>query len=151
MMLAVASVSIIWGGNYFADLLPPTMGWLYWRKVMGGDFSDGELAWTSRQAALREFTKCPNGMVKGHPCEKPIELMTWCIGLVDEATTIVDPFAGVGTTGVAAKELGRKCILIEREEVYCERAAKRLEQEYLPLYAEDKVIETKAQEEMKFD
>ena len=151
MMLAVASVSIIWGGNYFADLLPPTMGWLYWRKVMGGDFSDGELAWTSRQAALREFTKCPKGMDKGHPCEKPIELMTWCIGMVDEATTIVDPFAGVGTTGVAAKELGRKCILIEREEVYCERAAKRLEQEYLPLYAEDKVIETKAQEEMKFD
>jgi DNA modification methylase len=130
IMLESAPVAIIWGGNYFADMLPPTMGWLYWRKLMGGDFSDGELAWTSRKAALREFTKCPKGMDKGHPCEKPIELLTWCIGIAgDDVKTILDPFAGSGTTGRAAKDLGRKAVLIEREERYCEIAAKRMAQE----------------------
>lgn len=137
LMLGAAPVAIIWGGNYFADMLPPTMGWLYWRKLMGGDFSDGELAWTSRSAALREFTKCPKGMNKGHPCEKPLALMTWCIGLAGDVQTILDPFAGSGTTGRAAKDLGRKCTLIEREERYCEIAASRMAQEVLPLEYRD--------------
>jgi len=137
LMLGAASMAIIWGGNYFADLLPPTMGWLYWRKLMGGDFSDGELAWTSRSAALREFTKCPKGMNKGHPCEKPLALMLWCIGLAGDVQTILDPFAGSGTTGRAAKDLGRKATLIELEERYCEIAAKRMAQEVLPLEYRD--------------
>lgn len=132
VILATAPVAIIWGGNYFADLLPATSGWLYWRKMMGGDFSDGELAWTSRNAALREFTKCPKGINKQHPCEKPIELFKWCIGLAGDVQTILDPFAGSGTTGRAAKDLGRKATLIEREERYCEIAANRLSQEVLP-------------------
>lgn len=131
MLLEKADVAIIWGGNYFD--LPPSMGWLYWRKLMGGDFSDGELAWTSRKAALREFTKCPKGMDKGHPCEKPLELLTWCLGLVPEAQTVLDPFAGSGTTGRAAKDLARKAVLIEREEKYCEIAARRMGQEVLAL------------------
>ena len=68
-----------------------------------------------------------------HPTQKPLALMTWCIGLACDVQTILDPFAGSGTTGVAAKALGRKCVLIEREEKYCEIAAKRLRQEYLAL------------------
>lgn len=84
-LIAAPAGSIIWGGNYFADLLPPTMGWLYWRKLMGGDFSDGELAWTSRNAALREFVKCPKGMDKAHPTQKPIALMRWCLGFLPDA------------------------------------------------------------------
>jgi DNA modification methylase len=64
-----------------------------------------------------------------HPCPKPLPLMSELVGLfTDEGETILDPFAGSGTTGVAAKLNGRKCILIEREEKYCEIAAKRLEQ-----------------------
>jgi DNA modification methylase len=133
LMLGAAPVAIIWGGNYFADMLPPTMGWLYWRKLMGGDFSDGELAWTSRSAALREFTKCPKGINKGHPCEKPLELMTWCIGLAGDVQTILDPFAGSCTTARAAKDLGRKCVCIEREERYCEIGARRMSQSVLDL------------------
>ena len=133
LVLSKADTAIIWGGNYFADYLSPSMGWLYWRKLMGGDFSDGELAWTSRRAALREFTKCPKGMNKQHPCEKPVELMMWCIGLVKGVRTIFDPFAGVGSTGRAAKDLSLQATLIEREERYCEIAAKRLAQGVLPL------------------
>jgi DNA modification methylase len=70
-------------------------------------------------------------MDKGHPCEKPVELLTWCLGLVPEAQTVLDPFAGSGTTGRAAKDLGRKAVLIEREEKYCEIAARRMGQEVL--------------------
>jgi site-specific DNA-methyltransferase (adenine-specific) len=51
-----SDVQIIWGGNYFADYLPASMGWLYWEKRMGGDFADGELAWTSQHKALRQFS-----------------------------------------------------------------------------------------------
>ena len=127
-LLNYGDEQIIWGGNYFADLLPPTMGWLYWRKLMGGDFSDGELAWTSRNRALREFVKCPKGIDKGHPCEKPVELLMWCIGFLPNAETILDPFMGSGTTGVAALKLGRKFIGIEIEPKYFETSIRRCEE-----------------------
>jgi 16S rRNA G966 N2-methylase RsmD len=66
---------------------------------------------------------------EGHPCPKPLPLMVELVtDFTDEGETILDPFAGSGTTGVAAKLNGRKAILIEREEKYCEIAAKRLEQ-----------------------
>ncbi len=126
-MLGASHHQIIWGGNYFADMLPPSMGWLYWKKLMGGDFADGELAWTSRRKALREFTKCPKGMDKEHPCEKPESLMRWCLDFLPEAQTILDPFMGSGTTGVAAVQMGRKFIGIEREERYFQIACKRIE------------------------
>lgn len=70
----------------------------------------------------------------GHPCSKPLEWMTWAITLAGNSIdTILDPFAGSGTTGRAAKDLGRKCTMIEREERYCEIAAKRMAQEVLAL------------------
>jgi DNA modification methylase len=129
-MRRAGSDVVIWGGNYFADLLPPTMGWLYWRKLMGGDFSDGELAWTSRDKALREFVKCPKGIDKGHPCQKPVELMEWCISLLPDPKTILDPFMGSGTTGVACVNLGRKFIGIEREPKYFDIACERISAAY---------------------
>jgi DNA modification methylase len=129
MCIESADVAMVWGGNYFS--LPPSMGWLYWRKLMGGDFSDGELAWTNRKAALKEFTKCPKGMNKDHPCQKPLELIQWCISLAGDVQTILDPWAGSGTTGHAAKNLGKRAVLIEREERFCEVAALRLAQDVL--------------------
>jgi site-specific DNA-methyltransferase (adenine-specific) len=59
--------------------------------------------------------------------------MTWCIQQAGEVKTILDPFAGSGATGRAAKELGKQCVLIEREERFCEVAARRLSQEMLAL------------------
>ena len=80
-----------------------------------------------------------------HPCPKPLGLMVELVTLfTDEGETILDPFAGSGTTGVAAKLNGRKCILIEREEKYCEVAAKRL-QETEPGRLFDKVAKAKPQ------
>ena len=129
-MIAVSSVQVFWGGNYFADLLPPTMGWLYWDKGQPGlSMSDGELAWTSLNRALRSMV-CNRSALVGadHPTQKPLRLMKWCIEQVGNPQTILDPFMGSGTTGVAAIEMGRKFIGIEREPKYFDIACKRIEQ-----------------------
>ena len=69
-----------------------------------------------------------------HPCPKPLKLWSWVVNRCAlPGETILDPFAGSGTTGRAAKDLGMNAILIEREERFCEIAAKRLSQSVLPL------------------
>jgi DNA modification methylase len=128
-ILRISNTAVIWGGNYFSDKLPPRMGWVYWRKLMGGDFSDGELAWTSRNSALKEFTKCPKGMDKLHPTQKPIELMLLCIeNYSNIGDTIFDPFMGSGTTGVAAIQLGRNFIGCEIDPDYFKIAENRIKE-----------------------
>ena len=122
---------IIWGGNYFSDLLPPTMQWLVWDKGQR-DFSlaDCEFAWSSQQKAARIFDY-PRARAlqdgKQHPTQKPVALMKWCIDLYPKAQSVLDCFMGVGTTGVAAVQMGRKFIGIEREPKYFEIACKRIE------------------------
>lgn len=129
LMLAQSDVAVIWGGNYFADYLPASMGWLYWEKRMGGDFADGELAWTSQHRALRQFSHYRKNKGDEHPTQKPVELMRWCIEICKNIPeSILDPFMGSGTTGVAAIQMGRKFIGIEREPKYFEIACKRIEQ-----------------------
>jgi len=132
-----AVTSIIFGGNYFE--LPPSPCWLVWDKDNGmSDFADCELAWTNMTRAVRKFKWTWNGMLQEqmgdkkefrvHPTQKPVALMRWCLSLVPDAETILDPFAGSCTTGVAAKLEGRKSVLIEMNESYCEAGAKRLSQ-----------------------
>lgn len=136
MLIDQTDKHIIWGGNYFVDSLAPTMKWLVWDKGQRICQSDGELAWTSLEGALRIYTLNRVELITDvaqHPTQKPEKLMRWCIEQAGEVQTILDPFAGSGTTGRAAKDLGKKCVLIEREERYCEIAAKRLSQEVLPL------------------
>ena len=129
-MLAASCPTIIWGGNYFADLLPASKGWLYWDKLMGGDFADGELAWTNLDRALRKFTMCNKMGGKQHPTQKPVALMQWCLGFLPDAQTILDPFMGSGTTLVACAKLGRKGIGIELDPDYFEIACKRVREAY---------------------
>lgn len=120
------------GGNYFE--LPPTSCWLVWDKLNSGDFADCELAWTNWPKAVRRIQWRWNGMIRQgneeryHPTQKPLEVMKWVIELCPKSDTILDPFMGSGTTGVAAIQLGRKFIGIEREERYFEIACKRIEQ-----------------------
>ena len=126
----IAGKSIIWGGNYFT--LPPSRCWLIWKKPLFPTMADCEMAWTSMDANARviELNRSPDGK-QGHPTQKPFALMTWCIGLAGDVQTILDPFAGSGTTGRAAKDMGSKAVLIEREEKYCEIGAKRMCQEVM--------------------
>jgi DNA modification methylase len=134
-MFAASREQIVWGGNYFTAYLRPTMGWFVWDKGQRIDQSDGELAYTSFDKALRIFTLNRMAIAQDgaeHPAQKPEELMKWCmLQAGDEFQFILDPFMGSGTTLRAAKDLGRKAIGIEIEEKYCEIAAKRLSQEVL--------------------
>ena len=135
MLLDHAGKHIVWGGNYFADVLPASMKWLVWDKGQRINQSDGELAWTSEQGALRIYPLNRVALMQDgaeHPTQKPEELIRWCIRQAGDVHTIIDPFAGSGTTGRAAKDLNRQCVLIEREEQYCEIAARRMRQEVLP-------------------
>lgn len=125
---------ILWGGNYF--VLPSSKCWLVWDKVNTGDFADCELAWTNLDKAVRIFRYTWNGMIQEQPeqrlwcAQKPRALMKWCITQAPKTVkTVLDPFSGSGTTGVACKALGLQCTLIEREERGCEIAVHRLEQE----------------------
>jgi hypothetical protein len=131
---AATDQQIIWGGNYFTDLLPPTMQWLVWDKCQR-DFSlaDCEFAWSSQPAAARIFSYSrPHALRDGreHPTQKPIELMKWCLGFLPAKATILDPFMGSGTTGVACVNLGRSFIGIEREPTYFDIACRRIEEAY---------------------
>ena len=135
LILNAGETQIIWGGNYFADLLPPKGKWFVWDKGQRINQSDGELAWTSFDGALRicTFNRVELMLDNAeHPTQKPLKLITWCIQQT-EAQTILDPFMGSGTTLVAAKILGRKAIGIEIEEKYCEIAVKRLNQSVMRL------------------
>ena len=155
MLIGMADKAILWGGNYF-DRNPSARGWLVWDKLTGSNnFADCELAWTNLNCTVRKFKLRWQGMLRGgeargiprqHPTQKPIELMMWCIGLAGDIQTIIDPFAGSGTTGRAAKNLGRKAVLIELEEKYCEIAARRLAQEMLP-FGSNQSLETDGQKD----
>ena len=138
---------IFWGANHFAGRLPAGR-WLVWDKR--GDpkfygktsFSDCEIAWSSDGGkADRMYKQIWNGIVREgepakknsfrqHPTQKPIALMRWCLGFLPDAETILDPFMGSGTTGVACVQLQRRFIGIELDETYFDIACKRIEEAY---------------------
>ena len=126
-LLACSGEQIVWGGNYFQ--LPPSKGWLIWDKSQPEDFTLGmcELAWTSYNRPTKMFRKHPAGYEKFHPTQKPVCLMEWCLKYTEDAETILDPFMGSGTTGVACANLGRTFIGIERESRYFDVACRRIE------------------------
>jgi site-specific DNA-methyltransferase (adenine-specific)/modification methylase len=133
MAVAKGDVAVVWGGNYFN--LPPSRCFLVWDKTIhGNSYADCEFAWTNQDANARIK---PLNMVAAnmdgrvHPTQKPLELMRWCIAQCkNEPQTILDPFMGSGTTGVACAQMGRKFIGIEREPKYFDIACERIERAY---------------------
>jgi site-specific DNA-methyltransferase (adenine-specific) len=118
------NTSIIWGGNYFE--LPPARCWLIWTKPERGfTLAEAELAWTNIDTVVRVFDGNRSDFGREHPTQKPLDLMKWCVEK-SKAQTILDPFMGSGTTGVAAVKLGRKFIGIEIEPKYFDIARRRI-------------------------
>jgi DNA modification methylase len=120
-----------WGGCHLD--LPPTFGYLVWDKQIDGlNFGEVEYCWTNARFAPRVFRYRAVGIDGGkqHPTQKPIQLMQWCLKFVPNAQTILDPFMGSGTTGVACVKLGRKFIGIEISEEYFDISCRRIEKAY---------------------
>jgi site-specific DNA-methyltransferase (adenine-specific) len=131
---------ILWGADHFRIRLPDSGRMLAWDKKAGWSFedtfSDVEFAWHSESGAAKIISYLwkgvrqdgEKGLPKYHIMQKPIAVMEWCIGqLRRPAETILDPYMGSGTTGVAAVKLGRRFIGLEIDQRYFDIACRRIE------------------------
>lgn len=138
ILTALSPICVLWGGNNFR--LPLSRCWLVWDKQNAvSTMSDVELAWTNLDRPSKRKS-LPVGVHKhGHPTEKPVVLMTWSIDVARVAVgaTVLDPYMGSGTTGIACIRTGRKFIGIEIDKGYfdiaCDRIRRELDQFTLPL------------------
>lgn len=131
-LIEIGDRVVIWGGNYYP--LPASRGWLVWHKPDAvPTTANAELAWTNQDRNTRLLTwsiAATNAERIGHPTQKPLRVMSWTlqqIGVI-EGQTILDPYAGSGSTLVAAKLRGIKAVGIEISEAYCAMAVERLRQ-----------------------
>jgi site-specific DNA-methyltransferase (adenine-specific) len=132
-LIVMSDHQLFWGGNYLD--LPPTRKPLCWNKLRPNqkNLSEWEMAWTSLEGRAQMFTYCANGGFVApepnvHPTQKPVPLMRWCLEFFPDASLVFDPYMGSGTTGVAAVQMGRKFIGIEREPKYFDIACRRIEE-----------------------
>jgi site-specific DNA-methyltransferase (adenine-specific) len=137
----IGTEHLFFGGNYFSHLLPPSEAWFLWlKRPVAHDFDRAtsyapcEMAWSDFKGKQRVRSHVWDGGMRAgnagnrtfcHPSQKPIEVMEWCISN-SVGETVLDPFMGSGTTGIAAVNLGRKFIGIELEPEYFEIACKRI-------------------------
>ena len=132
-LLNLAQTVAIWGGNYFP--LPPSRGWLSWFKPdRVPSAADFELCWTSRDMNARQIRHsiaATNAERVGHPTQKPVRVMMWCMDQlgIPQNATVLDPFMGSGSTAVACHRTGRRFIGIERDKGFFGKACDRLERE----------------------
>lgn len=125
----VSKNQIIWGANYMVEHLPPSMGWIFWEKKIGGDFSDGELAYTSFKRALKMYTKWSGGANKIHPTQKPVKLYEWLLmNYAKEGDKILDTHLGSGSIALACHNLNFDLTACELDTEYYNAAMKRLKQ-----------------------
>lgn len=125
-LLTYCNTQVIWGGNYFSDVLSPTNDWLCWHKKNDDrSYSEFELAWSNLGKNCRLLSHHWGGENKLHPTMKPVAVMEWCINMTQG--TIFDPFLGSGSTLIAADKTGRKCYGMELDPKYCDVIVKRWE------------------------
>ena len=134
--------AILWGANHYSDRVPGSPHWLIWDKRCGtgaDDNADCEIAWTNLKGPARMHHQLwrgicregeeniSRGVFRQHPTQKPIALMRWCIDQAGAPETILDPYMGSGTTGVAAVTMNKKFIGVEIDERYFAVACERIE------------------------
>lgn len=130
--------AVLWGANHYFQRLPVGRTLLWLKKpthLLGSFLSDFEVGWaTGGHGCFAHFRQFPppsrmaenDGRNVGHPTQKPLSLMEWCIREFTSAATIIDPYMGSGTTGVAAIRLGRKFIGVEKRPDYFDTACRRI-------------------------
>jgi site-specific DNA-methyltransferase (adenine-specific) len=137
----VSKNQIVWGGNYFADLLPPKKGWIFWDKKITNannmNFSDGELAWTSFNRILKRYTydwigfgylNNPQKEKKIHPTQKPVKLYEWLLdNYAKEGDKILDTHLGSGSIAIACHNRKFDLTAFEIDKEYFEAAKQRIE------------------------
>lgn len=140
-LFRVSKNQIIWGGNYFASMLPDSQCWVIWdkEKPEGVSYADVEMAWTSFDIAARLFKFAWNGMLQGdmkhkeykiHPTQKPVALYKWLLKrYAKPGDKILDTHVGSASSLIACHELGFKYVGFEIDSEYYALAKKRLEQE----------------------
>jgi len=128
LLLKIASMAprtVMWGGNYFG--LPASRGWLVWDKANAvPTMADVELAWTNLDRPAKRFRGTVGRVEFGHPTQKPLDLMLWTIEQAGFPESVLDPFMGSGTTGVACAQMGVAFTGVERERKYFDIACERI-------------------------
>jgi site-specific DNA-methyltransferase (adenine-specific) len=130
-LFRVSQNQIIWGANYFTQYLPSSMGWIFWDKGQDLSMSDGELAFSSYEKALRRI-KINRGqlMVEGgtiHPTQKPIKLYDFCFQFakIQEGAKVIDTHLGSGSSRISANKNKLNFVGFEIDEEYYNKQNKR--------------------------
>jgi len=127
-LLALGEKQVVWGGNYYG--LKPSRGWLSWFKPDAPpSMASVELAWTNIDQNARQIShsiSATNAERVGHPTQKPLAVMLFTLRAIGRAQTILDPFMGSGTTGVACIKSGREFTGIEIDHKYFDIACRRI-------------------------
>jgi site-specific DNA-methyltransferase (adenine-specific) len=132
-LFRVSKNQIVWGANYFTEYLPPSMGWIFWDKGQRICNSDGELAFSSFQRALRVYEVnrvhiTQHGDTQ-HPTQKPVKLYDWIFAnYASEGNLILDTHLGSGSSRIAANKAGLSFVGCEIDKEYFDAAEKRYNQ-----------------------
>ena len=123
-----SKVAIIFGGNFFAHMLPQSKHWIFWdKKQTMPTFGDGELCWTNvDRKSIVKIEVVYNGLIgkekdRFHPTQKPVKIVSEILERYSELNALcIDFFCGSGTTMVSADQLGRRCRAMEISPKYCQ-------------------------------
>tara|TARA_R110000868_G_scaffold410096_1_gene697159 strand:- start:564 stop:1202 length:639 start_codon:yes stop_codon:yes gene_type:complete len=135
-LFRVSKNQIVWGANYMTENLPKSMGWIFWDKDSSGDFSDGELAFTSFERALKKIKITWMGMrqqdmknkeVRMHPTQKPVALYKWLLDkYAKPGDKILDTHLGSGSIAIACHDYGFELTACELDKEYYDKAMQRI-------------------------
>jgi site-specific DNA-methyltransferase (adenine-specific) len=133
-LFRVSKNQIVWGANYFTEFLPASMGWIFWDKGQDLTMSDGELAFSSFERALRRvrMNRCKIGEYGGllHPTQKPVELYRWLLDKYgNQGDRILDTHLGSGSSRIAAYIMGFDFYGFEIDKDYFDAAEKRFKEQ----------------------
>jgi site-specific DNA-methyltransferase (adenine-specific) len=132
-LFRISKNQIIWGANYFTSFLQPSMGWIFWDKGQDLSMSDGELAYTSFNRALRRIKINRNQLILDggtiHPTQKPVKLYDWIFTkYAENGMKILDTHVGSGSSRIAAHKHKLDFIGYELDEEYWNAQEKRFAQ-----------------------